>query len=103
KHKSYSIIEITKHKYHRFARPDTGNKLQEKEETDLGGIIPVNIDGGLIAKGHPVGATGASQITALVRQLRGEAGDLQVDNAKVGLAQNIGGIGMYAAVTILRG
>src|SRR5256886_12005252 len=99
----FSITEILNYEDLGFARPGTGAKLLEREETDLGGRIPVNIDGGLIAKGHPVGATGASQITALVRQLRGEAGDLQVDNAKVGLAQNIGGIGMYAAVTILRG
>jgi len=102
-HDSFSITEILNYEDLGFARPGTGAKLLEREETDLGGRIPVNIDGGLIAKGHPVGATGASQITALVRQLRGEAGDLQVDNAKVGLAQNIGGIGMYAAVTILRG
>ena len=102
-HDSFSITEILNYEDLGFASPGTGAKLLEREETDLGGRIPVNIDGGLIAKGHPVGATGASQITALVRQLRGEAGDLQVDNAKVGLAQNIGGIGMYAAVTILRG
>ena len=102
-HDSFSITEILNYEDLGFARPGTGAKLLEREETDLGGRIPVNIDGGLIAKGHPVGATGASQITALVRQLRGEAGDLQVDNANVGLAQNIGGIGMYAAVTILRG
>ena len=62
----------------------------------------MNVDGGLLAKGHPVGATGASQLVTIVRQLRGEAGGLQVDGAKVGLAQNIGGIGMYAGVTLLR-
>jgi acetyl-CoA C-acetyltransferase len=49
-----------------------------------------------------VGATGASQITSLVHQLRKEAGDTQVDGAKIGLAQNIGGIGMYSAVSILK-
>ena len=62
----------------------------------------MNVDGGLLAKGHPVGATGASQLVTLVKQLRGEAGDLQVDGAKIGLAQNIGGIGMYATVTLLK-
>jgi len=102
-HDSFSITEILNYEDLGFARPGTGAKLLEREETDLGGKIPVNIDGGLIAKGHPVGATGASQIATLVKQLRGEARDLQVDDAKVGLAQNIGGIGMYAAVTILRG
>src|SRR5207249_2880617 len=61
-----------------------------------------DIDGGLISKGHPVGATRASQVTSVVQQLRKEAGDVQVDGAKIGLAQNIGGIGMYCSVTILR-
>ncbi|TMI50472.1 acetyl-CoA acetyltransferase, partial [Candidatus Bathyarchaeota archaeon] len=79
-----------------------GPKLLKDEETTLGGKIPVNIDGGLISKGHPVGATGASQVTSVVQQLRKEAGDVQVDGAKIGLAQNIGGIGMYAAVSILK-
>jgi acetyl-CoA C-acetyltransferase len=102
-HDSFSITEILNYEDLGFARAGTGPKLLEREETALGGRIPVNIDGGLIAKGHPVGATGAGQIATLVKQLRGEAGDLQVDKAKVGLAHNIGGIGMYAAVTILRG
>jgi acetyl-CoA C-acetyltransferase len=102
-HDSFSITEILNYEDLGFARAGTGPKLLEREETALGGRIPVNIDGGLIAKGHPVGATGAGQIATLVKQLRGEAGDLQVDRAKVGLAHNIGGIGMYAAVTILRG
>ncbi|HZD12333.1 MAG TPA: hypothetical protein VE177_02280, partial [Candidatus Binatus sp.] len=101
-HDSFSITEILNYEDLGFATPGDGPKLLEKGETELGGRIPVNIDGGLIAKGHPVGATGASQIASLVKQLRGEAGDLQVDNARVGLAQNIGGIGMYAAVTVLR-
>src|SRR5207302_1293246 len=64
---------------------------------------PVWVAGlGLVSKGHPVGATGASQLFALTKQLRGEAGSTQVDGAKIGLAQNIGGIGMYSAVTILK-
>lgn len=101
-HDSFSITEILNYEDLGFARPGKGPKLLQKGETDLGGRIPVNIDGGLISKGHPVGATGASQITSIVQQLRKEAGDVQVDGAKVGLAQNIGGIGMYAAVSILR-
>ena len=55
-----------------------------------------------MGKGHPVGATDASQIYALVKQLRGEAGSVQVDGARIGLAQNIGGIGMYASIVILQ-
>jgi acetyl-CoA C-acetyltransferase len=101
-HDSFSITEILNYEDLGFARPGKGTKLLKTGETELGGKIPVNIDGGLISKGHPVGATGASQITSLVHQLRREAGDVQVDGAKIGLAQNIGGIGMYSAVSILR-
>jgi acetyl-CoA C-acetyltransferase len=101
-HDSFSITEILNYEDLGFARPGKGSKLLKDGETELGGKIPVNIDGGLISKGHPVGATGASQITSIVQQLRKEAGDVQVDGAKVGLAQNIGGIGMYAAVTVLK-
>ena len=101
-HDSFSITEILNYEDLGFAKPGTGGLLLEKQETEIGGRIPVNIDGGLISKGHPVGATGASQLFALTKQLRGEAGSIQVDGARVGLAQNIGGIGMYAAVTILK-
>jgi acetyl-CoA C-acetyltransferase len=101
-HDSFSITEILNYEDLGFAKPGTGTRLLEKGETELGGKIPVNIDGGLISKGHPVGATGASQLFAITKQLRGEAGSTQVDGAKIGLAQNIGGIGMYAAVTILK-
>jgi acetyl-CoA C-acetyltransferase len=101
-HDSFSITEILNYEDLGFAKPGKGSKLLKDKDTELGGKIPVNIDGGLISKGHPVGATGASQITSLVHQLRKEAGDVQVDGAKIGLAQNIGGIGMYSAVSILK-
>ena len=101
-HDSFSITELLNYEDLGFARPGMGARILRKGETEVGGRIPVNIDGGLISKGHPVGATGASQVASLVQQLRREAGDLQVDGAKIGLAQNIGGIGMYAAVSILR-
>src|SRR5579864_808298 len=101
-HDSFSITELLNYEDLGFAKPGKGAKLLKDGDSELGGKIPVNIDGGLISKGHPVGATGASQIASLVQQLRKEAGDVQVDGAKLGLAQNIGGIGMYAAVTILR-
>jgi acetyl-CoA C-acetyltransferase len=101
-HDSFSITELLNYEDLGFAKPGKGAKLLKDGDSELGGKIPVNIDGGLISKGHPVGATGASQIASLVQQLRKEAGDVQVDGAKLGLAQNIGGIGMYAAVSILR-
>jgi acetyl-CoA C-acetyltransferase len=62
----------------------------------------VNASGGLKAKGHPVGATGVAQLCDLVEQIRGEAGERQVRNHDVGLAENIGGSGATAVVTILR-
>ena len=101
-HDSFSITELLNYEDLGFAEPGKGASLLKSHETELGGRIPVNVDGGLLSKGHPVGATGASQLVTLVKQLRGEAGALQVDNAKIGLAQNIGGIGMYAAVSLLR-
>ena len=101
-HDSFSITELLNYEDLGFAEPGKGASLLKRHETELGGKIPVNVDGGLLSKGHPVGATGASQLVTLVKQLRGEAGALQVDNAKIGLAQNIGGIGMYAAVSLLR-
>jgi acetyl-CoA C-acetyltransferase len=101
-HDSFSITEILNYEDLGFAQPGKGASLLRNHDTELGGKIPVNVDGGLLSKGHPVGATGASQLVTIVKQLRGEAGGLQVDGAKVGLAQNIGGIGMYAAVSLLR-
>lgn len=59
--------------------------------TSLGGSIPVNASGGLVSKGHPLGATGLGMIHELVEQLRGEAGDRQVEGARIGLAENAGG------------
>ena len=75
-----------------------GGTLVDAGATRLGGRIPVNTSGGLLRKGHPVGATGIAQIVELTEQLQGRAGDRQVADAKVGLAQNGGGaIGLDAA------
>ncbi|HZR81586.1 MAG TPA: beta-ketoacyl synthase N-terminal-like domain-containing protein [Candidatus Binatia bacterium] len=68
-----------------------GKRLVESGETRLGGRRPVNVSGGLIAKGHPVGATGLAQVVELVDQLRGRAGRRQVAGARVALAENAGG------------
>ncbi len=82
-----------------------GGPLVESGATRLGGRIPVNTSGGLLRKGHPVGATGIAQIVELTEQLQGRSGDRQVEGARVGLAHNGGGsIGSDAAamcVTIL--
>ena len=68
-----------------------GGLFSEQGHTKLGGKVPVNTSGGLVSKGHPVGATGIMQLHELVTQLRGEAGARQVSNAKIGVAENGGG------------
>jgi len=63
--------------------------------------VPVNPSGGLKAKGHPIGATGTAQITELTEQLRGEAGERQVEDARVGVAHNLGGDSGTTVVTVM--
>jgi acetyl-CoA acetyltransferase len=75
-----------------FCAPGDGPKLLASGDTALGGRMPVNTSGGLLSKGHPIGATGCGQIVELVDQLRGRAGDRQVERARVALAQNAGGV-----------
>ncbi|UCH23426.1 MAG: thiolase family protein [Deltaproteobacteria bacterium] len=75
-----------------FCQEGQGGRMIDEGRTTLSGVIPVNPSGGLAAKGHPVGATGLAQIAEVVWQLRGEAGERQVSNAKVGLTQNQGGL-----------
>ena len=70
------------------------------KETYKEGSIPVNVDGGLLSKGHPIGATGGSQIRTVVLQLRDEAGDMQVKDPQFGLVHNIGGVGLYGNVSV---
>jgi acetyl-CoA acetyltransferase len=69
-----------------------GGRLIDEGVTELGGRLPVNTSGGLLAKGHPVGATGVAQIYEIWTQLRGRAGDRQVAGAKVGMTENGGGM-----------
>jgi len=79
-----------------------GASFIREGHSKLGGKTPVNPSGGLLRKGHPVGATGLAQVHELVTQLRGEAGKRQVDNAKIGLAENGGGyIGKDAAAMVI--
>jgi len=101
-HDCFTISEILAYEDLGFAKAGEGTRLLEEGETYVEGRIPVNIDGGLLSKGHPIGATGGSQIRTIVRQLRGEATESQVKEAEIGLVHNIGGIGQYAFVTILK-
>ena len=70
--------------------------------TNIDGKMPVNTSGGLKAKGHPISATGVSQIYEIVKQMRNECGERQVSDVKYALAQNIGGAGSTVTVHVLR-
>jgi len=100
-HDCFTIAEMMAYEDLGFAAPGEGKELIKSKETYKDGSIPVNVDGGLLSKGHPIGATGGSQIRTIVLQLRDEAGDIQVENPKIGLVHNIGGVGLYGNVTIL--
>lgn len=100
-HDCFTIAEIMAYEDLDFAKPGEGPRLIDEKQTYLGGKLPVNVDGGLLSKGHPIGATGGSQIRTIVKQLREEMGEVQVPGAKVGLVHNIGGVGIYGYVTIL--
>jgi acetyl-CoA C-acetyltransferase len=100
-HDCFTIAEMMAYENLGFAEPGEGKELIRNKETYQEGSIPVNVDGGLLSKGHPIGATGGSQIRTIVLQLREEAGDIQVKNPEIGLVHNIGGVGLYGNVTIL--
>lgn len=80
-----------------------GGKAARQGVTALGGRIPVNTSGGLKSKGHPVGATGIAQAIEIFEQLSGRAGDRQVERARVGLSQNMGGSGASSVVHVFQG
>jgi acetyl-CoA C-acetyltransferase len=100
-HDCFTIAEMMAYENLGFAKPGEGKDLIKSKETYKEGSIPVNVDGGLLSKGHPIGATGGSQIRTIVLQLRGEAGPMQVKDPEIGLVHNIGGVGLYGNVTIL--
>ncbi|MBW2616999.1 MAG: acetyl-CoA acetyltransferase [Deltaproteobacteria bacterium] len=100
-HDCFTIAEMMAYEDLGFAEPGQGKDLIKSKETYKEGSIPVNVDGGLLSKGHPIGATGGSQIRTIVLQLRGEAGDMQVKDPEIGLVHNIGGVGLYGNVSIL--
>jgi acetyl-CoA C-acetyltransferase len=102
-HDCFTIAEIMAYEDLGFCRKGEGGKLIEEGQTWIGGKIPVNVDGGLKAKGHPLGATGCSMVYELARQLRGEAGIRQVPLKRyIALAHNVGMTGQYCYVIILK-
>jgi acetyl-CoA C-acetyltransferase len=92
-HDAFTILEIAESEEVGFFKKGEGHIALEKGYTALGGKLPINPSGGLKAKGHPVGATGVGQAHEIVTQLRGEAGERQVKNAKTGFSCNFGGFG----------
>ena len=99
-HDCFTMAEIIATEDLGFFPRGTGGPAVEEAQTGLDGKVAVNPSGGLIAKGHPVGATGCAQVYELVKQLRGEAAN-QVLNAQIGLAHDLGGTGVVSTVTIL--
>ena len=100
-HDAFQILEIEESEETGLFPRGQGHIAARNGETKVGGKLPINTSGGLKAKGHPLGATGVSQIIELVRQLRGEAEGRQVEGAKTGLAINFGGFGNNVVATIL--
>lgn len=101
-HDCFSIAEIMAMEDLGFSQKGEGAKLIKSTQTTLGGKMPVNTSGGLKACGHPVGATGVKQVVEVARQLRGRAGNRQVEGAKIGLTHNVGGTGATVVVHIIQ-
>ena len=101
-HDAFSIMTALSLEACGFAERGQGPRLGLDGKISPGGEIPIATLGGLKARGHPVGATGIYQIVEVVQQLRGEAGATQVDGARIGMAQNIGGSGATIVTHILR-
>jgi acetyl-CoA C-acetyltransferase len=100
-HDAFTIMAALSLEAAGFAERGTGFRLALEGEISIDGSIPIATMGGLKARGHPVGATGIYQIVEVVQQLRGLAGSNQVPNARVGMAQNLGGSGATAVTHIL--
>ncbi|KAA3665436.1 MAG: thiolase domain-containing protein [Chloroflexi bacterium] len=101
-HDSYTVMSALALEAVGFAKPGQGWQLARDGEIGRNGRIPISTFGGLKARGNPIGATGVYQVVEVARQLRGEADDCQVPDAKIGMAQNIGGTSGTAVTHILQ-
>jgi acetyl-CoA acetyltransferase len=90
-HDAFTAAEIMHYENLGFCKKGEGGRLIDQMKTEMGGMISVNTSGGLLSRGHPLGATGVAQIVEIVWQLRGEAKGRQVPNARVGLTETTGG------------
>jgi acetyl-CoA C-acetyltransferase len=101
-HDAFSIMSALSLEACGFSERGQGPRLGLDNEIQVTGRVPICTRGGLKARGHPVGATGMYQIVEVIQQLRGECGPTQVDGAKIGMAQNIGGSGATIITHILK-
>ncbi|MHA1135497.1 MAG: thiolase domain-containing protein [Candidatus Thorarchaeota archaeon] len=101
-HDCFTIAELIAYEDCGFAEPGKGRELVENKEIYHDGRIPINCDGGLKSKGHPLGATGVSMTYEIMKQMRGEAENQsrQIDDVKLGLAHNVGQSGQFVNVFI---
>ena len=99
-HDCFATAEVLHYENLRLCAEGEAGRLIDADETAHGGRIPVNVSGGLLSKGHPLGATGVANIFEIVQHLRGRAGARQVDGARVGLAHVIG-LGSACTINVL--
>ncbi|MGE0538668.1 MAG: thiolase family protein [Dehalococcoidia bacterium] len=101
-HDAFTVEEIEYYESLGFAAPGEGEKLIAEGATEIGGRIPFSTDGGLLARGHPIGPTGLAQVWETVTQLRGAAGQRQVEDARVGFLHMIGAGGVCFGTILTR-
>jgi len=102
-HDCFTIAELVVTEELGFVERGRSGEAVSAGETKLGGRIPINTSGGLKSKGHPVGASGVAQVIEIVEQLRGDAGERQVEGARYGLTQSMGGSGASCVIHIMEG
>lgn len=102
-HDCFSIASLIAAESLGFFEYGKAGEAWEKGDTEIGGKTPINISGGLKSKGHPIGATGASQVSEIYHQIRGECGERQVEGAKTGLTDTLGGDGVICNLIMEKG
>jgi acetyl-CoA acetyltransferase len=100
-HDCFSIVELLTYEDLGFCKPGEAKELLSSGATRRDGHIPVNVSGGLLSCGHPIGATGIRMVCEVSEHLRGTVGDRQIPDARIGLTHNIGGPGAIAGVAVL--
>ncbi|BBG03814.1 MULTISPECIES: thiolase domain-containing protein [Pseudonocardia] len=102
-HDCFTVAEMLQYEAFGLAEPGKASTVLTEGRTEPGGVLPVNVSGGLKAKGHPIGATGVSQHVLAAMQLVGEAGDMQLPRAERAAVFNMGGAAVANYATVLEG